>query len=101
MCLTQVEVFAAECIHLMLYVLDVISSRKKIKNIGERERERESVERSNTPAQTDICKCAYFQPITSTCFNRGIGVSLDRHFVDIKHLDIYILTYVTWFHTPR
>ena len=36
MCLTQV--FAAECIHLMLHVLDVILSRKK--NQRERERER-------------------------------------------------------------
>ena len=99
MCLTQV--FAAECIHLMLHVLDVISSKKKYEREREREREREVVECPNTPAQTDICKCAHFQPITSTCFNRGIGVSLDRHFVDIKHLDIYILTDVTWSHTPR
>lgn len=34
----------------------------------------EREERANPPVQTDICKCTHFQPITSTCFNRNVGV---------------------------
>lgn len=36
----------------------------------------EREERANPPVQTDICKCTHFQPITSTCFNRNVGVGI-------------------------